>query len=349
MTTALVTGAPGWLGTRLVQTLAEGLADVPSLAEASDREIRVLAYGDADLTALEQIRGHVRIVRGDVTDPESLATFTRGAEGGTLFHAAGIIHPARGIKQLYAVNEAGTRNVLQAAAGSGIRRFIHVSSNSPIGLNPSPEHVFDEDAPYRPYMHYGKSKKRAEDLVNAAGAAGPLETVIIRPPWFYGTGQPERQSRFIKMVRDGKAPIVGSGANRRSMAYIDNICQGLLLSERTPHARGRTYWIADERPYPMTEIIDTIEDVLERDFSVAVAHKRLRLPNVMAEVAGAADWALQAAGLYVTPMHVLGEMNKTIACSVGRAGRELGYQPRVALREGMRRSIEWMVANGERL
>jgi len=349
MTIALVTGAPGWLGTRLVETLAEGLGDVPSLAHASDREIRVLAYGDANVAGLERIRGNIRIIRGDVADAASIATFTRGAEGGTLFHAAGIIHPTRGIRQLYQVNELGTRNLLQAAARSGVRRFIHVSSNSPIGLNPSPDHVFDEAAPYRPYMHYGKSKKLAEDLVNAAGAAGPLETVIIRPPWFYGTGQPERQSRFIRMVRDGKAPIVGNGANRRSMAFIDNICQGLLLCERTPQARGRTYWIADERPYPMTEIIDTIEEVLERDFSVAVKHRRLRLPGLAAEVAAAADWTLQAAGLYVTPIHVLGEMNKTIACSIDRARRELGYQPRVALREGMRRSIQWMLDHGQAL
>lgn len=349
MTIALVTGAPGWLGTRLVQTLAEGLADVPSLAGASDREIRVLAYRDADVAGLERLRGNIHIVRGDVTDASSVTAFMGGAEGGTVFHAAGIIHPTQGIRQLYAVNELGTGHVLQAALAAGAKRFIHVSSNSPIGLNPSADHVFDEHAPYRPYMHYGKSKKRAEDLVNAAGAAGRIETVIIRPPWFYGTGQPERQSRFIRMVRDGKAPIVGSGANRRSMAYIDNICQGLLLCERVDEARGRTYWIADERPYPMTEIIDTIEDVLARDFSVKVARKRLRLPGLMAEVAVAGDWALQAAGLYVTPLHVLGEMNKTIACSIERARRELGYQPQVALREGMRRSIQWMLANGETL
>jgi nucleoside-diphosphate-sugar epimerase len=349
MTIALVTGAPGWLGTRLVQTLAEGLADVPSLAGESGREIRVLAYRDADVSGLERIRGNIRIVRGDVTDASSVTAFMRGAEGATVFHAAGIIHPTQGIKQLYAVNELGTGHVLQAATAAGVRRFIHVSSNSPIGLNPSSDHVFAEDAPFHPYMHYGRSKKRAEDLVNAAGAAGPMETVIIRPPWFYGTGQPERQSRFIRMVRDGKAPIVGNGANRRSMAYIDNICQGLLLCETVAEASGRTYWIADERPYPMTEIIDTIEDVLARDFSVKVARKRLRLPGFLAEVAVAGDWVLQTAGLYVTPLHVLGEMNKTIACSIARARHELGYQPRVALREGMRRSIEWMLSNGETL
>lgn len=347
MNTALVTGAPGWLGTRLVRTIAEGLADVPSLAQGSDREIRVLALPDADVSSLQQIRGNVRIVRGDITDPGSLEPFTTDAEGGTLFHSAGLIHPTRGVRQFYDVNEAGTNNLLRAAARAGIKRFIHVSSNSPIGLNPSPDHVFDEAAPYRPYMHYGRSKASGERLVTDAGARGTLETVIVRPPWFYGPDQPERQSRFIRMVRDGKVPVVGSGMNRRSMAYVDNICQGLLLAEREPAAMNRTYWVADERPYTMNEIIDTIEDVLERDFSVRVAHRRVRLPGIMSEAAVAADWVLQAAGLYVTPIHVLGEMNKTIACSIDRARHELGYQPRIALREGMRRSIEWMVANGE--
>jgi nucleoside-diphosphate-sugar epimerase len=347
MTIALVTGAPGWLGTRLVQALAEGLPDIPALASGSDREIRVLVCGSPDVAAIGAVRG-VRLIPGDLTDAASLTTFTSGAEGGTVFHCAGLIHPNRGVRQLYDVNEKGTANLLRAAVAAGIRRFVHVSSNSPIGLNPSADHVFDEDAPYRPYMHYGRSKKLAEDLVNQAGAAG-LETVIIRPPWFYGPNQPERQSRFIKMVRDGRAPIVGPGTNRRSMAYIDNICQGLLLCERVDAARGRTYWIADERPYPINEIVDTIEQVLEQDFSVRVAHRRLRLPGVMSEAAVAADWLLQSAGAYVTPVHVLGEMNKTIACSIARATRELGYQPRVALREGMRRSIEWMLAHGETL
>jgi nucleoside-diphosphate-sugar epimerase len=347
MSIALVTGAPGWLGTRLVRTLAEGIADVPALAGGPDREIRVLALPEADVSTLQQVRGDVRIVRGDITNPASLEPFTKGAEGGTLFHCAGVIHPTRGVRQLYEVNEAGTDHLLRAAERAGIRRFVHVSSNSPVGLNPAPDHVFDETSPSRPYMHYGRSKARAEALVNDAGRRGPLETVITRSPWFYGPDQPERQSRFIRMVRDGKAPIVGSGKNRRSMAYVDNICQGLLLAEREPAARGRTYWIADERPYTMNEIVDTIEDVLERDFSVKVAHRRLRLPGLMSEAAVAADWLLQAAGLYVMSIHVLGEMNKTIACSIDRARTELGYQPHVALREGMRRSIEWMIANGQ--
>jgi nucleoside-diphosphate-sugar epimerase len=89
-----------------------------------------------------------------------------------------------------------------------------------------------------------------------------MECVIIRPPWFYGPGQPPRQTEFFRMIRDGRMPRVGSGENRRSMAYTDNIVQGLLLCERTPAAAGRTYWIADRHAYSMNEIVQTVGDVL---------------------------------------------------------------------------------------
>ena len=346
MTTAIVTGAPGWLGTRLVRTMAEGLPDVPAFAEGSDREIRVLVHGNADASGLEKIKGNVKIARGDLTDPASLAPLFAGAEGATVFHSAGIIHPTAGVRQFYAVNERGTRNLVDAAIGAGVRRFVHVSSNSPIGLNPSADHTFDEDAPYNPYMNYGRSKMLAERIVAEAQASGAIQTAVIRPPWFYGPDQPERQSRFFRMVRDGKVPVVGSGDNRRSMAYVDNICQGLLLCESVEAADGRTYWIADERAYMMNEIVDTIESVLEDDFGIAVAHERRRLPGCASEIALAADKAIQGMGLYKTEIHVLSEMNKTIACSVERAKAELGYDPRVALREGMRRSVQWMKDNG---
>ena len=342
---ALVTGAPGWLGSRLVLALVRGLPDVPSLSAATDRPVRVLALRGSDTAALRALSPRVQIVEGDVTDAASLEPFFAGAEGATLFHGAGVIHPAGGTRQLFAVNEGGTRNVVEAAKKAKIRRLVHVSSNSPLGIGKGPDDVFDETAPYRPYMSYGKSKMLAEQLVTAAGDA--LETVIIRPPWFYGPGQPPRQSLFFTMIKDGKGPLVGAGDNRRSMAYVDNICQGLLLCEKVDRARGQIYWIADRDPYPMRVILDTIEEVLEKDFQMAVAHKRMKLPGFAGDVARGVDATLQAMGLYHQKMHVLSEMNATIACSVAKAERELGYDPRIALREGMRRSIEWMLANGQ--
>jgi nucleoside-diphosphate-sugar epimerase len=343
---ALITGAPGWLGTRLARTLAEGLPDVSKFQDGNpDRVIRCLVLPKQDLAPLKTIKGHIELITGDVTQPQSLTPFFKGAEGATLFHAAGVVHPDKGVKQFYDVNVQGTQNLINAAAAHGVRRFIHVSSNSPIGCNPSRDHVFDESSPYNPYMNYGKSKKLGEDIVNEVGTKGQLEIVIIRPPWFYGPDQPPRQTLFFKMIRDGKAPILGGGENLRSMAYVDNICHGLMLCEKVQEAKEKTYWIADERPYTMNEIVDTIERLLETEFKQTCAHKRMCLPGFVGDVAQLIDGSLQAIGLYNQKIHVLSEMNKTIACSVEKAKKELGYEPKVALEEGMRRSLQWVWNN----
>jgi nucleoside-diphosphate-sugar epimerase len=112
-------------------------------------------------------------------------------------------------------------------------------------------------------------------------------------------------------------------------------------------ARGQTYCIADRRPYTMNEIISTIEEVMEKDFGITPARKRLKLPGLASEVAWLADKTLQGLGLYQQKLHVLSEMNKTIACSVQKAERELGYKPAIELREGMRRSMQWMKERGQ--
>jgi nucleoside-diphosphate-sugar epimerase len=264
-----------------------------------------------------------------------------GARGAVLFHVAGIIHPRRRA-DFYRVNVDGTRNVLEAAVAAGVRRAVVMSSNSPCGTNPHPDHVFDEFSPYRPYMHYGRSKMRMEQVVAGYRRAGKIETVIVRAPWFYGPNQPQRQSLFFRMIRDGKGPIVGGGENRRSMAYVDNLCQGLILAAATESANGQIYWIADARPYTMNEIVDTVERLLETEFGQKCAHKRMRLPGLASEVAWTVDKTLQALGLYHQKIHVLSEMNKTIACSVENAKAELGYRPVVDLEEGMRRSLQWV-------
>jgi nucleoside-diphosphate-sugar epimerase len=347
---AIVTGAPGWLGTALVRSLVHGLPEVPAFAASSpDRAVRCLVLPGTDASELRAISAKVEIVEGDVTEAASLEPLFAGASGATLFHAAGIIHPTQGVAQFARVNTNGTKSLLDAATRTGVRRMVHVSSNSPIGTNPSPDDVFDESAPYHPYMGYGKSKMLAEEMVREAGDKGSIEAAVIRPPWFYGPGQPPRQTLFFEMIRDGKAPIVGGGENRRSMAYVDNICQGALLCEKVDRAKGQVYWISDRRPYTMNEIIETIERVLEKDFSVKVAHGRMRLPGVASQVAWLVDWTLQGMGIYQQKIHVLSEMNKTIACSIAKAEQELGYDPKVELEEGMRRSIRWMLDRGEKL
>ena len=99
----------------------------------------------------------------------------------------------------------------------------------------------------------------------------------------------------------------------------------------------------------MNEIIDTVERLLEEEFKLTVAHKRMRLPGLASEVAMLVDGTVQALGLYHQKIHVLSEMNKNIACSVAKAEAELGYQPKVALEEGMRRSLAFCLGQGAQL
>jgi nucleoside-diphosphate-sugar epimerase len=346
---ALVTGCPGWLGNRLLHYLRNPHpAYPPDAPRVEFGRVRCLVQPGVSGDRIRELLPDAELVEGDIRDPAAVGRFMRDARDATAFHLAGLIHPRR-VRELYEINHDGTRHVLAAAAAAGVRRVVATSSNSPAGVSRRPEDVFDESSPYRPYLAYGASKKLMEDRLNEAHREGAVETVIVRPCWFYGPDQPPRQTLFFRMIREGKAPLVGDGSARRSMSYVDNTALGLLLAAATPAAAGETYWLADERPYAMAEVIDTVEAVLSEDFGRPVTGGRLRLPSVASEIAYAADAALQRAGLYQQKLHVLSEMNKTIACSIAKARSQLGYQPDVELREGMRRSIEWCLANGQEI
>jgi len=344
----LVTGAPGWLGTRLVEFLRDGYAGIDGFAEPDRRRaVRCLVHPAADPSPIDNADGAIEVVSGALPDPSAARALCANAEGATLFHVAGVIHPVRRMEEFTQVNVEGTRQLLQAAVEAGVRRIVAVSSNSPFGFNPYPDHLFDEQSPYRPYMGYGRSKHQMELLIREAQATGNIETVIIRPPWFYGPHQPPRQTLFFKMIREGRFPILGDGEQRRSMTYVDNLCQGLLLAAAVDRANGQAYWIADERPYSLREIVATVRDLLENEFRLPCASRQVHLPAFVGEVARGIDGALQSCGVYNQKFHVLSEMGHTIACSIAKAQRELGYAPRVSLADGMRESIRWCIANGQ--
>lgn len=333
----VVTGASGWLGSALVGALAQ-----------RPGTIRCLVTTDAEASLLELRSASVQAVVGDVRDPVALDRLFEDAKDATVFHAAAVIHPRRGTRELFDVNVGGTALVLDRARRFGAGRVVYVSSNSPFGYNASPADAFDEDSPYRPAGAYGRSKMEAEVLVRRATEDGAVETVIVRCPWLYGPYQPRRQSRFFALVRRGLFPVFERGIPRRSLVYTDNLAHGLIRAELSEKAAGRTYWIADPKPYSMAEIIEAVRDALRAE-GLPVARRELRLPSVLADVADVADRFLEERGVYLQELHVLGEMNKTIACSTARAERELGYRPDVELAEGMRRSVRWCLDWGEPL
>lgn len=335
----VVTGAGGWLGTALMHALTEGNGPW-----GRSGTIRALVTNRVEGERLRALGSGVEPVIGDVTQPTTLDGLFSGSDGTVdVIHTAGVIHPRR-IADFDAVNHQGTRSMLDLAQRHRVRRFVHVSSNSPFGTNPHPGDRFRNDEPYHPYYGYGRSKMAAELAVGDA-VAGGLDAVIVRPPWFYGQHQPPRQTTFFKMVRAGRFPVIGSGEQVRSMVHVDNLVQGVVRAELSATPPGKGWWIADARPYPVNEIVSTVGRALG-DEGFDVKPNSVRLPAIVGRLAELADAAVQRTGRYVQQVHVLGEMDKNIACDIGVARAELGYEPEVELYEGMRRSIRWCVEQG---
>lgn len=339
MTTSsiVITGAGGWLGRNLVEAVAAERTQVRLLVQSAD-EAAVLGLAGRS----------VETVVGDVRHPDALDALFAGVEAGaTVVHAAGVIHPERAVRELFDVNVGGTSLVLDRARRVGIGRFVHVSSNSPFGVNPHPAHTFDEASPYDPYLAYGASKREAEELVLGAAQRGDVDAVVVRPPWFYGPHQPARQTQWLRAVRRGRFPLVGDGTNRRSMVFTGNLVQGILCAESAGRT-GAAYWIADAEPHAMRDVLATVRAAFVAE-GLPVSGGQPRLPRLAGVVAEGLDRALQRAGRYVQPLHVLGELKETIACDISTARREIGYEPAIDLLGGMRASIRWCLERGQEL
>jgi len=313
----LVSGYPGWLGNRLVTRICK---------ERPEWNLRCLV-----MRQYKPGNAPFQIVKGDVREYYSLVEATKDID--TVIHCAGIIHAKP--KILMDINAQGTLNMLNAADHNNVRNFVYISSNSAVGYTKD-KILMTESTARRPYMAYGISKFLAEEYVNGFSLDEKLMTVILRPMWFYGIGQPERQTRLFKMIQKGRPLIVGDGLNLRSMTYTDNLIDGIFCAVDHRELTGKTYWIADKKPYTMNEIYETIANLLDvKDY------KPRRLPKFLSGVGRNLDKLLQSLGMYLQIAHVTGESTQNIACDISRAEREIGYSPTIGLEEGMRLSVEW--------
>ncbi len=281
----------------------------------------------------------------DVADPQGVADLFDGVSSCEVVHAAGVIHPAR-MSEFERVNALGSEVVVAQSLRSGLRRFVHISSNSVIGTNPTADEAFRDREPYHPYLGYGTSKMHGEIAVEQALQAAGVPGVILRPPWFYGRFQPARQARFLQTVRSGRFPLIGDGGNRRSMVDVDRLASAAWLGLQADTAGVRPYWIADAQPYTMNEILAAVREAARLE-GLPVKDGAMRLPALAGRVAYRVDATLQRLGRYQQEIHVAGELDKTIACHVDGAVTELGFEPATDLVEGMRRSYRWGLANGQ--
>lgn len=330
----LLTGAPGWLGTRLLDALQHQVPGLSGLVrEVASERIRCLVQPSA---RPRWMGARVDAVRGDLRDPHAVSRFMEQTRGATLIHAAGVIHPALRAREFWEVNVVGTQTLLEAAARSGVARVIYVSSSAAAGaIAPGSEDL-------RILGAYGRSKRAAEDCVSSSG----LPFVILRPPWFHGPEQPPRQLQFWRMIRTGHVPIVGDGDNLRSVIYIDDLCQAVLKSVLSDRALGQTLAVADAHPYSMRDIIDTFRYAM-REGGWSSASRVIALPAWMGRLSRHLDRTMERAHVYASRLHVLSELDCTIVSSNERARALIDYVPEVDLAEGARRTVAWMRETGE--
>lgn len=202
--TLAVTGGTGFVGQHLLR-----------MALASGYEVRALTR-----TARAAGEG-IAWVEGALDRPESLKQLCEGADA--VIHIAGLISGTRAAFE--AVNVAGTANMIDAARGTGVRRFIHVSSLA---------------AREPDLSNYGWSKARSERLI----AASCLEWTIVRPPAVYGPGDRETLELF-KMAKRGLVALPPKG--RFSLIHVEDLCGLLLAILGEPEAISETYEPDDGR------------------------------------------------------------------------------------------------------
>lgn len=337
-----ITGANGWLGINLINYI---LAK-ESFFHIKAKNIHAFCFTNENLDILNKLG--VNICKGDVQDLGLIKKFLKNSGGELVVHLAGIIHPSLKTSDFFDINYLGTKNIIEISQKIGAKKIILISSNSAIGCNKSnnDKDIFTEKSDFNPYMKYGESKflteKFAQDFISHNQAP---KITIIRAPWFYGPYQPKRQTLFFSMIKDGKFPIVGNGENKRSMVYTENLSQTIMLAALNKKSDGETYWIADEKPYTMNEIITTTKNVMQNEFGIKCKNTTIKIPSLISDCAYLADKTLQTFGFYHQKIHVLSEMNKNIFCSIKKAENDLQYKPKFNLYSGMTESIKWCLAN----
>jgi nucleoside-diphosphate-sugar epimerase len=295
--------------------------------------VRVLVLPAEDSSWLDR-RG-LAVHRGDVRRPETLAGPVRGVDA--VLHLAGMMGVWRPLADYHAVNVTGTENVCRAALGAGAR-VVHVSSWTVYGM--ALGEPAREGFPLRPFREpYAITKAAGDLVVQRMIADDGLAAVIIRPGTFFGPGDRLHFGRIADRLGAGRGIIVGPGDNALPLVYVTDVVQGILLALDHERAAGQAYNITNDRPLTQKQLMHAIAREL------GTSPPRLHVPYRALYAAGYAAERLAEVTRSsrrppVTRLGVAfyGTDNRY---SIEKARRELGYAPRVALREGIRLTVNW--------
>lgn len=320
---ALVTGATGFMGSRIAHQLMLDGASVQYLVRSNHDELSTMTD---------------HVIVGDIRDPVVARKATGGVD--TVLHFAAAVHRRATEDEYRSINVEGTRNIAQAAAANGVDHFIFASSVSVYG---SGNVSFDEDSQSNPDTPYGRSKLMAEEALEAVAEETGMDATILRLSTVYGEGEPGNISRLIRAVAKYGPIVMGNGSNRKSMTYVGNVAAlcSQLVWNGSPQ-RVSVVNVADPEPYRLDFIVRAISRALGRSD---------RLIRVNRELALTGSWCLdKVAGLLgrhspVTPDQVR-KMTTNSMCDVTKLQQQYGFASPILLEEGMRKTVAWYVSNG---
>ncbi|MGH2636377.1 MAG: NAD-dependent epimerase/dehydratase family protein [Actinomycetota bacterium] len=316
-----VTGAGGFIGNAVCRGMVERGAEVVGLEIDGKTAGRVLAAGAA-------------YVRADVADRDSVERAIADAGGVEyVVHTAAHVREWGDMGDFVRVNVGGTRNVLDAATRASVERVLHISSVVVYGYDEPGEQ--DEDVFHRTYgIPYIDTKSASDALACRRGA------VVIRPGDVYGPASVPWVLRPLELANAGQLVVPGNGDGIMLPVYIDDLVEAVALglSEGTP---GRPYAAWDGEPV-------TFEDYFNRFAEMVGGRRARRLPRPLLGSLAAAIETI--AGLRNVPpafsRNAITFIDRRGTVSTARIRDELGWAPRVRLDEGMRRTEEWLRAEG---
>ena len=328
----LVTGGGGFLGAAICRMLKARGDDVVSLTRSRYAALDALG---------------VRQMQGDVSTLDSVLSASRGCDA--VIHTAALAGIWGDFENFSRTNIGGTMAVLGACELNGIGKLVYTSTPSVVHAGHDIEGG-DERLPYpaRFQAHYPATKAVAERRVLAANSAR-LATVALRPHLIWGPGDNHLLPRILKRAQAGQLRFIGA-PKKIDTIYIDNAAQAHLdaLDRVAPGAAcaGKPYFISQDQPIALDEMVNR----LLRSCGQPPVTKRIS--PAIAKIAGKVFEAVwRATGKQDDPpmtAFLAEQLSTAHWFNIGAAKRDLGYQPRISITEGMVRLQEWWQREGRR-
>ena len=311
---ALVTGATGFIGSHLCEELIRRGYNVTCLSRNTAKQ-----------SWIETL--NIRCVQGDCTVRESLLEVPDDFD--YVFHLAGLTK-SRSPDDFFSVNARGTENLVKRVAerNPSVKRFIYLSSLAAAG--PGRDNIpVREDISPSPVSNYGKSKLEGENAV--LKYRNILPVTILRPPAVYG---PRDRDMLVMFQMIKKGFFFDLGKCYYSLLYVEDLVQGILLSAETREAAGKIYFLCDGNVYTGEEIAMQISSVLQ------VKARPVKVPKFTMPFFAAISEKFNKQGI-INRDRVQDFRHSHWICDAGKARQELGFSPRVGMKEGIRWTADW--------